>query len=239
MDSKLPVPYTHQEKQLFHEHFIEKKPHAAVLFDKYVRTIGNKNHNNRVWDHEHGDNLLMHLFRHEDFDYSARDSVLNHMQFNMNHTNNDGNNILWFLAKSGGCGLDDIKKFIAKYNIDGDVKNNDGLYFTHALLSPIQLKKFEHQIGVLTPLLVFTLTEVNKAFTDFPHHLKMGKKASSKFFEEWQQVLDLIDKVNHYSTSDYLPEINRKAKKLNTTFEYEFFQAQLEHNPVVAKRVKI
>lgn len=160
-----PTSYSQEDKDIFLNYFVLEGKSCKVNFKNYVveyvksygklieedqrvppRHIYNVqahdivinyeyNTHNIMWGNENNDNLVTYITSHPDFyPTNAKMKALNFLRPNWNHINNEGNNVLHCLAKKGA--YSDINELLKKDRLDTELKNNNGDYYTHLLLSP-------------------------------------------------------------------------------------------------------
>lgn len=232
--------YNIKEKEIIYNYLVIKEPlhinNFSLYLQEYVKNHGryksevahmsynsmlsalpeiyDYNTNNILWDKITGDNLITFFLQEKNF-LPKNFSNLDKLKPDWNHINHEGNNALHYLAMRNNDIA--IKEILEKHNIEKNLKNNNGDYYTFLFLKP-------YDIELINP------EPIAQCFLDNPEHFA---NSTLDKLEEIKDNLEVIKKLRIDNYKNYKPEIElnviertvrEKFAVLDNAFQYYYLE---------------
>lgn len=176
-----------------------------------------------------------------------------------NYQNSEGEHSLFLITRKGVFPESTVDKLIKDLNIDTEIKNKKGQYFTHIFFekehwenllgirvnfqdeidfSKIQSSRYKDDVFRIAIKILTSLEHLVKVIDEYEHHfvrIRENKK-------NWEPVVDFLSSyLSHHksSTNNVIPEFENHVKSINYFFLMRELANSLQEKRTPIKRIKI
>lgn len=176
-----------------------------------------------------------------------------------NYQNTDGEHSLFLITRKGIFPESTVDKLIKDLNIDTEIKNKKGQYFTHMFFeknhwenllgvrvnfeekidfSKMQSSRYKDDVFRIAIKILTSVEHLNKVLNEYDHHfirIRENKK-------NWEPVANFLsDYLNYHKSvaSKIIPEVEKHVKSINDFFLMRELDKNLTEKSNPIKKIKI